>query len=98
MLTAAALGLIALALAGAVAIEVRGLLRLRSRGNLRTIAEGAIAGGDSGALNKVLAEVQVLHSKRPDLEWIMSDYRDAAADVPDAVDRLALYELSLIHI
>ena len=92
MLTAAALGLIALALAGAVAIEVRGLLRLRSRGNLRTIAEGAIAGGDSGALNKVLTEVQVLHSNRPDLEWIMSDYRDAAADVPDAVDRLALYE------
>lgn len=92
LLTAASLGLLGLALAGAIAGEVISLARLRSRSHIRAMVDQASTTRDAVQAEQALAALTALHAKRPDLAWSLAQYRDAAADIPDAADKLVLYE------
>lgn len=96
LLTAGAAGLIAVAIVGAIAAEVWTLSRLRSRESLRAAADSVIESGDAGGIDRVLASMMRLHGARPEMAWPLERYRELAADVPDAIDRLALYERQVL--
>lgn len=96
LLTASAAGLVAIGVIGAIAGEFWTLSRLRSRENLRAAADSAIESGDAAAIDRTLAAMMALHGKRPELAWPLERYREMAADVPDAIDRLAVYERQVL--
>ena len=96
LLSAAAMGLIALAIAGLIGAEVIGLARLRSRGALRGEIESALESGSDAALAKTVTSMEALHGARPELAWVIAQYKEAAADQPDAADRLRLYEQKVL--
>ncbi len=92
LMTAVSLGLIGLALAGLVVREVASLARLRSRGQTCTLVEKAVASRDPTQAEAALSALIALHQTRPALAWVLARYREESADVPDAADKLVLYE------
>ncbi len=92
MLAAASAVLLGLALAGLVAGEIISLSRLRSRGQTRVLVEQATSTRDAVQSEKALAALIVIHEGRPALAWALARYREESADVPDAADKLVLYE------
>ena len=96
LLSAAAMGLIALALAGLIGAELIALARLRSRGSLRSEIDSALESGSDAALTKAVDTLASMHGARPELAWVIARYQEAAADVPDASDRLRLYEQKVL--
>ncbi|MCA8928038.1 MAG: DUF697 domain-containing protein [Alphaproteobacteria bacterium] len=96
LLTAASLALIALGIAGLIGREVLTLSRIRGRSRLRAAVERAEGGTDSAATEAALRQLEALHAARPDLAWALTRYREAREDIPDAADRLALYEQTVV--
>ena len=92
LLTAASLALLGLALAALIIGEFVSLARLRSRTKIRVLVEQATTTRDSVQSEKALSALLAIHSRRPALAWALAQYRDAAADIPDAADKLVLYE------
>ena len=92
LLAAASLGLLVLALAGVIVGEFVSLARLRSRGRVRASVEKAIASRDPAEAEAALAALLAIHKPRPALAWALAHYREESADVPDAADKLVLYE------
>ncbi len=96
LLSGASMALIALAIAGLIGAEIIGLARLRSRGARRQEIESALESGSDDVLAKTINTMTRLHVSRPELGWVMAQYREAAADMPDAADRLRLYEQKVL--
>jgi putative membrane protein len=92
LMTAGSLGLLGLALAALVVGEVVSLARLRSRGQTRAMVEQAASSRDPVQAEAALSALIALHKTRPALAWALARYREEAADVPDAADKLVLYE------
>jgi putative membrane protein len=92
VVAAMAFGLIAVGLAGLIIGEIVALMRLKNRGALRGMVDGAIADGGAEALQRAIDELQETHAARPALAWALSRYKEQAEEVPDASDRLLLYE------
>ena len=76
--------------------EMAALARLGRIEQLRTSAEEALATGSSSAAAGVLDGLDRLYRGRADLEWGQGRLRAAAADTPDAADRLAIAERELL--
>ena len=92
LLTAAALAMLGLVLAGVILGELVSLLRLRGRGKTRALVEKAVASRDPAEAEAALAALLAVHRDRPALAWALARYREESADVPDAADKLVLYE------
>jgi putative membrane protein len=92
LLSAGAVGLIGLALLGLILGELVALARLRGRGALRGTVDGALADGGGEAIEAALVALEGVHRDRLELGWALARYREQAAEVPDAADRLLIYE------
>jgi putative membrane protein len=96
LMSAGAMSLVALALGGLILAEIIGLARLRGRGALRGEIDGALESGASPALQRALANLAEAHGRRPELAWVLAQYRESVADMPDAGDRLVVYERTVL--
>lgn len=79
------------ALTGLVLRELAGLARLERIERFRREARAA-EGGDNAAAGAVLSGLAKLYAARPELERAAQRMRDAAAETPDAPERLELAE------
>ncbi|NBC32084.1 MAG: TIGR01620 family protein [Alphaproteobacteria bacterium] len=80
------------AMAGFAFRELRAIARLRRIDDIRAMAERALAGGDRGAADSALADLEALYGRRRELAWGCARFREHRADTVDAEDALVLFE------